>query len=88
VAHECQIYVLFDENGAVNYVGRTARAIKWRMYEHRQVQSGLQKFWTDLRADPERYAAYVGARGKKLSAYLKSPGAPKRERNPATGQFA
>jgi len=33
--HACSIYVLFDENGKVNYVGRTRRPIKLRMYEHR-----------------------------------------------------
>lgn len=35
--HQCQIYALFDENGCVNYVGRTARHIRFRLNEHRQV---------------------------------------------------
>jgi hypothetical protein len=35
--HECKIYVLFDSEGKVNYVGRTSRPIEKRMAEHRSV---------------------------------------------------
>lgn len=35
--HTCLIYVLFDEQGKVNYVGRTRRKIDLRMNEHKEV---------------------------------------------------
>lgn len=34
--HVCQIYVLFNLDGEVDYVGRTARDIRKRLYEHKR----------------------------------------------------
>jgi GIY-YIG catalytic domain len=34
--HVCQIYVLFNLDGEIDYVGRTARDIRKRLYEHKQ----------------------------------------------------
>lgn len=70
--HQCQIYVLFDEGGRVNYVGRTARPIEKRMYEHRRVLGFKPRYRvidccsTDCRDVEKRWIDYYRERGYTL----------------------
>lgn len=42
--HICSIYVLFNKDGVIDYVGRTSRPPIMRMYEHKQVLGYLPKY--------------------------------------------
>jgi hypothetical protein len=41
--HVCQIYILYDEDGVIDYVGRTNRKTMKRMYEHKAVLGFMPK---------------------------------------------
>jgi len=64
--HECQIYILYDQNGVVDYVGRTNRFIKKRMYEHKQVLGYTPRYEVIDRCSEN--CRDVGKKGNKLLA--------------------
>lgn len=70
--HTCEIYVLFSQNGEVDYVGRTRQGIKRRIAEHKSTLGYkplylvVDKCHTDCASIERRWIEYYRASGCKL----------------------